>query len=311
MIAKVRFNNKMLGNIEGETIKELIEENFDLFKSVISDEAGNAAGFLLNKAWIVRINDDVCEFHVIAHGSDNLIAYDPTKDVQKEIVFNVHGIPVDEFNGIYEFEIKQNEEFNPFDDKHFDNKSAVVGILEGCLDSVAYMNGIYSSSKVPSKSVSMSFPNLKNRNLPVYVSQLMARFSLLKNVKIREKECYNLIEKANNALAVLMEKDNTQIDGMELFYYHKTMHYFDRLNKITALKYYRKLSGKTQTEIAESIGMSLRQYQRYESKNSSLGDANKIIVNKIAELINVKPEQLVNGGLVKFVSINKRSKDEE
>lgn len=57
--------------------------------------------------------------------------------------------------------------------------------------------------------------------------------------------------------------------------------------------------------------MSLRQYQRYESKNSSLGDANKIIVNKIAELINVKPEQLVNGGLVKFVSMNKRSKDEE
>ena len=158
----------------------------------------------------------------------------------------------------------------------------------------------------------MSFPNLKNRNLPVYVSQLMTRFSLLKNIKFREKECYNLIEKANNALAVLMDDDNTPIDGMELFYYHKTMHYFDRLNKITALKYYRKLSGKTHTEIAESIGMSLRQYQRYESTNSSLGDANKIIVKKIAELINVKPEQLVNGGLVKFVSMNKRSsKDEE
>ena len=71
------------------------------------------------------------------------------------------------------------------------------------------------------------------------------------------------------------------------------------------------MSGKTQTEIAESIGMSLRQYQRYESKNSSLGDANKIIVNKIAELINVKPEQIINGGLVKFVSMNKRSKNEE
>lgn len=142
MIAKVGFNDNAIGNIEGETVKELIEENFDLFKSVISDEAGNAAGFLLNKAWIVRINDNVCEFHVIAHGSDNLIAYDPTKDVPKEIIFNVHGIPVDEFNGIYEFEIKENEEFNPYDDKHFDNKSAVVGILEGCLDSVAYMNGI-------------------------------------------------------------------------------------------------------------------------------------------------------------------------
>lgn len=311
MITKVMFNNTTIGNIEGETVKELIEENFDLFKPVLSDEAGNAAGFSLNKAWIVRINDDVCEFHVIAHGSDNLIAYDPTKDVPKEIIFNVYDIPVDEFNGIYEFEIKENEEFNPFDDKHFDDRSAVVGILEGCLDSVAYMNGIYSSSKVPSKSVNMSFPNLKNRNLPVYVSQLMMRFSLLKNIKFREKECFDLIEKANNALTILMEKDNTPIDGMELFYYHKTMHYFDRLNKITALKHYRKLSGKTQTEIAEFIGMSLRQYQRYESKNSSLGDANKIIVNKIAELINVKPEQLINGGLVKFVSMNKRSNDEK
>lgn len=312
MIAKVRFNDRMIGNIEGESVKELIEENFDLFKPVVRDKAGNAAGFSLNKAWIVRINDDVCEFHVIAHGDDNLIEYDPTKDIPKEIVFTVYDVPVDEFDGTYEFEIKENEEFNPFDDKHFDNKSAVVGILEGCLDSVAYMNGIYSSSKVPSKSVNMSFPNLKNRNLPVYVSQLMTRFSLLKSIKFREKECYNLIEKANNALAVLMDEDNTPIDGMELFYYHKTMRYFDRLNKITALKYYRKLSGKTQTEIAKSIGMSLRQYQRYESANSSLGDANKIIVNKIAELISVKPEQLVNGGLVKFVSMNKRSsKDEE
>lgn len=312
MIAKVKFNDKMIGNIEGESVRELIEENFDLFKPVVRDKAGNAAGFLLNKAWIVRMNKDVCEFHVIAHGDDNLIDYDPTKDVPKEIIFNVYDVPVEEFDGTYEFEIKENEEFNPFDDKHFDNKSVVVGILEGCLDSVAYMNGIYLSSKVPSKSVNMSFPNLKNRNLPVYVSQLMTRFSLLKNIKFREKECYNLIEKANNALAVLMDEDNTPIDGMELFYYHKTMHYFDRLNKITALKYYRKLSGKTQTEIAESIGMSLRQYQRYESTNSSLGDANKIIVKKIAELINVKPEQLINGGLVKFVSMNKRSsKDEE
>ena len=65
MIAKVKFNDNVLGNIEGETVKELIEENFDLFKSVISDEAGNAAGFLLNKAWIVRINDNVCEFRLL------------------------------------------------------------------------------------------------------------------------------------------------------------------------------------------------------------------------------------------------------
>ena len=145
MKSEAMYNGKHLGTIEGETVKELIEDNFTVFKKTISDNSGNAAGYILEKVWIERENDSVCKLHVIAHGSDNLINYNPIDDKSKEIVFDIIGISKENLANRYDFEIEEGKKFNPFDEEHFFNISSVVGILEGCVDFLAENSKLYAN----------------------------------------------------------------------------------------------------------------------------------------------------------------------
>lgn len=301
MKSEAIYNGKHLGSIEGETVKELIENNFTVFKKAISDNAGNAAGYILEKVWIERENDSMCQLHVIAHGSDNLINYDPTDDQLKEIIFDITGISKENLANRYDFEIEEGKEFDPFDEEHFSDLSSVVGILEEAIDFLAENSKSYANEfhcKTPSALISMKYPTLRKNNLPVYISQLMTQFSLYNVSKTSKNEnVYKLIEKSNNALVDLMEY-NTNLDATRSLIYYKTRNYLMKLNKITALQYYRKKSGKTQQEVASEVGISLRQYQRYENVNSSLGDTKHAIVEKIAETVGVNAKDIVSNGIV-------------
>jgi Helix-turn-helix. len=86
--------------------------------------------------------------------------------------------------------------------------------------------------------------------------------------------------------------------GIVYVYGHKTAYFLRRENKITALAYYRKKLNKTQDECADAIGVTLRQYQRYESTDSHLGDAKYSVVEKLANFLQVEPNMLVKNGLI-------------
>lgn len=291
MKAEVFYNDEKLGIIEGGTVNSLIEENFDIFKKIILKVAGNVGGYTLDKAWISRKDNETCEFHAIACGSDSVIDYDPRENESKEVIFKITGIPESMLEDNYEFEIEK-KEFNPFDKQWLGDKSNVVGILEGCIDYLARSSG---KEDKPSIIVQMHYPTLKNNNLPVYISQLMMQFGFAAVKKTsKNKDIFDLIEECNDVLVKLMDEDKKKINGSELLLYHKTMWYLDRRGKITALKYYREKSGRTQQEVADIIGISLRQYQRYEAIDSSLGDTKRAIIEKIAETVGVKADDLVD-----------------
>ena len=98
-----------------------------------------------------------------------------------------------------------------------------------------------------------------------------------------------------------MNEKPKRVGGQEFLYRYKTMDYFNKEGKITALRYYREKSGKTQSEMAEEVGISLRQYQRYESVDSSLHLAKGVIIDKIAEVVGVTVSDLIDHGTVKLI----------
>lgn len=299
MQAEVKYQGIWVGDIKGETVKELIEDNYDIFKKYILRDTGNAAGYTLEKAWIERVSDDKCEFHVITHGDDNLINYDPTNDKSKEIYFDIFELRKEDFFGRYDFEIVENKSFSPFDDDNFSDLSFVVGMLEATIDFLSKNTKAYYSEfnqNAPSQVISIKYPTMRKNNLPMYISQIMTQFSFY-NVKKTTKNnmAFELIERCNNTLVdFLKNSSNYDINASRILSYSKTKRYFDRLGKITALQYYRKKSGKTQQEVANAVGISLRQYQRYESINSTLGDTKQAIIEKIAETVGVEAKDIVS-----------------
>lgn len=293
MKSSVCFNKKELGTIEGKNVMELIENNFDLFKETIEKEIGNQSGYELNRVYIERTGEE-CLLHVIGQGDDSLLNYDPAEDQEKEVVFEIRGISADEFSGSYEFELTEKKKFSPYDEENFSDKSSALGVLEGTIDS--FVN-IRKGVDYPTTRVWRQYPNLKKANISMYINQLMVQFIFLGVKKTQKNESkLQLIEKLVNVLGEI--KDDRPLNAMENLMYHKTLSYFRKEGKATALKYFRAKSGKTQSEVAEALGMSLRQYQRYEQVNSSLGNAKKVVIEKIAEEIGVSAPDLIKDGIV-------------
>lgn len=311
MEATVYFNGPRQVVIKGETIADLIVNNFDVFKEQIRSVAGNEAGFTLDRLWITRKDDKVCELHAMAHGDDSLIGYDPTKEEIKEVIIEIENIPVEEFDGIYEYELGERE-FSPFNEIFWKgNKVAVVGILEMCIDYVSSGCNLYGDwHDMPSKVINTCYLTLKDNNLPKYTDLLLKTFEK-KRIRRNSKNAaiLDLIEKLKNELYRIMNEKPKRVGGQEFLYRYKTMDYFNKEGKITALRYYREKSDKTQSEMAEEVGISLRQYQRYESVDSSLHLAKGVIIDKIAEVVGVTMSDLIDHGTVKLIK-QEQSKEE-
>ena len=89
-----------------------------------------------------------------------------------------------------------------------------------------------------------------------------------------------------------------QENGSSTIYYYKARAIFTKMDKATALCYFRKQSGKTQTEVANELGISLRQYQRYESINSSLGYASKEMQQTVADAVGVPVKEIIQNEII-------------
>lgn len=289
----VKYQGNTLGVFEGKDFRSAIEDNFSKIGEIIKKEAGNAAGYELEKVWV---ENNV--LHVMAHGSDTLLGYDPTDDQVKEICFTIEDIEIDSF----EFEIKERKPFNPFA-IDVNDKAAAFGVLKGCVDFLVmekYHGNMERYTFSPSEKVSIHCMTLQRTNASRYIEQLMKYFAEENIERTRKNQkVFDLIEKLN---AALIDCDpETGYDSIVSLYYHKAKYYLSRMNKTTALRNYRIAAGKTQKEMADILGIGIRQYQRYESLDSPLGNTTSLITEKIAEVFHVDSSDIVKDGEIVLV----------
>lgn len=293
MDIKIYYENTMIVSGTGDNVIAIVEDKFGKLIPTITKYAGNGAGCeLVNVYMEYDTEKKVAWLHVFAHGSDGLIGYDATEDKDKEVVFRVAGVAAEDLPEKHIFELVENK-FDPFNPKHLENKTVTLGILKQCADHLAESKGKYAPRVLPSEMVDRKYPTMQKHNLPVYISQLMLQFSLA-GVKKTEKneKIFDLIEKAIVALGGVKGVDETDIIA-----YYKTKNYFENAEKTTALQYYRKKAGLSQKEVADAVGMSLRQYQRYEAPVSGLGDAKKAVIEKIAEVVGCTMNDIICNGI--------------
>lgn len=293
MKTSINYGASSFGPFEGNSVQEIIESHFSILESIILEKLGNAAGFNLDSVYAeYNPSTKIGELHVFASGSDTLLHHDPTQLVSKELIFTLPGITQSDLPERYDFELIEEEKFNPYSNPS--NVSAKLGILEAAVD---YMADI-THQKRPAETLNSQMPNLRRESTQVYLTRLMMMFGFLPSKEAGfTANLKDLIQRM-----VISLQDVTRITYDEeadiILYYYKTMKYFQTVNKITALKYYREQTGKSQTEIANELGVSLRQYQRYEATNSTLPTANKLIAEKLAQILNVQPTDLVRNHLI-------------
>lgn len=278
-------------NFEGETIQELIENNFYKLDDVIQKKAGNIAGYVLDTVYASFDEEQGCaKLCVFAHGSDDLSGYDPTKDSIKEVDFQLLDFGAKDLPEPYHFAIMPNR-YDPFSAATRHSTAEKVGVLEAAIDYLAdTMN-----SKRPAETLVSQMETLRRNSFQAYLARLMTLFGFLRYRKTGKNEKF---EALIQDLVVALQ-DVTQLtfqeSGSSTIYYYKAKGCFMEMDKTTALCSFRKRLGKTQTEVADELGISLRQYQRYESTNSSLGYASKEMQKKVADAVGVSVKEIIEG----------------
>lgn len=117
------------------------------------------------------------------------------------------------------------------------------------------------------------------------------------------------IQKLNVTKKVL----RSYLHTMQRFFYIKTdkkkyqinrinlAHYERGKDVVTALEYYRNKSGRTQQEIADTAGITLIKYKKYELAIEPLDEEKYGVVVKIANAVGTVPGNLVKAGQTQFI----------
>lgn len=286
MKVRILFKGALKDEVEVTRLIDIVKKaNID---SIIKEELSNDTGYMLEKVW-VETTDEKTWLHVIGHGNENLIGYDEKDDPDKELIFELETDEKLE-TGIIEVPLNPEKEFNLYTDYNKCSSLEAVGIFIRCLNHLTHSDPV-------SLSFDLQFPS--ERKPPAgeytYTMKLYERFQQrhIKRTKKNEK-VFNVID----SLIPVVTMEKGVYDFTSEIYYYKTLRFFEMENKMTELAYLRKKSGKTQTEIAKEADISLRQYQRYEALDSSMGCAKMAVVERIADAVGATSDQLVYKGVV-------------
>lgn len=277
--------------ISGKDLVDAVERNFDAIAKIAG--IGNAAGYTLDKVWMEWQNEYV-HLHITAHGSDNLVQYDPRKDAPEECVVRIRASEQD-CSARYDFDLTEpdTKDFDFFGPDAEVTPAAMFGVALGLMDWVAenrcVRKEVYLSSFVDG-TMSRHHPD---RMLLLVLSRLQTLRPK------RNAETDGIMDRAADLIGKFCKSEVHNVGGEYLTYYYKTLSATSRKNKITALEKLRKKAGLTQQQLADTVGISVRQLIRYENaRQSSLGDANKAIIKGLAEAIGASPKDLVNNGVI-------------
>lgn len=301
----------VVANLNDENVKSAIENNF---KTIVNGHIGNVAGYVLEEVWLEYDEEAECigtaKLHVVASGSESLVNFDPIDNPPKEVVYTISGVDKSELPEKEYFDLKSEELFDPFDKKWLDNKGIAYGIFLGTVDFIGRNHCMVNDncSFSLSSTVNLRFSTLEKVNFPVFVSQVLK--TLNQHRPKNDKQTQKLLDLVHTTHTVIadVKKLTTDESTIKILYYYKTLSALDRMNKVTALFYYRNKLGKTQQQVADEIGISLRQYQRYEAVNSTLSDTKKYVIEKIASVLNVSIDKIYDGVQVIYKSEEKKTR---
>ena len=266
--------------IEGDNLKDAIENNFTAI--IDATDAKNAAGYILTRVWA-----DADGLHIIASGSDELVGFDPQKDAPREFVFRIadfHGENVP-----FEIEVTKKRKFDPFADEVMDyTDSQKFGVIIGLAKEIAAHHCKERGADGALVRTIIAY-EYKTEVLYDQLLQVLA----IHRVK-DSKQAARIMARIHELHASMgTSKYDAGAVTVEMWHVKK---YFDDLNTITALEYYRKQKGLTQTQLAEAAGCTRSQIARYEG-GANLDDAKYSFVCRLAEILGCCAGDLVHDGV--------------
>lgn len=290
------------------TCEKFSEEIGSKIKAIISEriKKSNNKLLVINDI-ILGYNDGIMKVNVELGVSDSLINHDTINDDLKKIItIEIHNVSDDEYyqasNSLKMKSVEENV-FDPFADDVRHDTNISVGIFNGCVKFLAQSYCNKRSGEGIERYMDGNYTLMLN-NPKVYMTTLLQRLTATGVKKTASSS--KVIELMYDIYQSVVESGfNRRLDdGTVTLYTWKTFGTLQKMNKITALLYYRKKLGKSQKEIADEIGISLRQYQRYESMNSTLHDAKMLVIEKVAQVLGVEVKDIYDGYFVKLKEIH-------
>lgn len=283
-----KVNGKLA--ISGETLKDAIEHDFDQICRI--KRIGNAAGYQLDGVW-AEYNESrqAVELHIVAHGSDMLVDYDPASDPMKEYICTIDA-PADDCPVRIDFELSSGERrFDPFDDACLTSPDRIYGALIGIIDETGRRH-----CKIPGDDVTMTvsckFPNASTA-FPLRYAEY-CRAELARRRPKSDAATARLMERISQLAAKILDHPKDRFDNGPIFK-AKTAAYFQSVGRITALEKIRTSKNMTQKQLAEAAQMSARQLQNYEKcPGSTLFSASRSVPGRLAAALGVEVSDITD-----------------
>ena len=291
-------------SISGDNLISAIEDNFSSLARQFG--VGNAAGYVLDRVrmeWKGGIlgGKGGIELCITAHGSDNLVGYDPTSDAPKDTVIWIRASR-DDLPEPYEFQINREAPPDPTPFDAVESAGAAAGYAMAIMDEIAMHHSAFPPSIPPQQQVTFKNPNALKVN-PRFALERMRGIMTSCRPK-QDKETSALLDRLSELFLQLADAktDYSAFESDALIYQLKGRGYFLARNKITALAAYRAKAGLTGKQLADAVGISERMIRNYENpRTSTLGDAKYSVVQALADRLGVQPGQLVDHGMAVLI----------
>lgn len=290
-------------DLPGDTFVQAVEDNF----RAIAKQAGigNAAGYALER--VTAEYSPAADgkkggaiLTIVSTGSSSSVNYDPANDKPRTTTVEIGGATPADLPAPYEFEINESpKNRNPFDDTYVMSLSDdhKWGIVWGLVDYLAANHCAEKEDRLTGQ-VMIRFPTMLPWRPAAFQAQVEQRL-----VQRRPRNHPDVARIMDRIAAIIASMTNpaASVEYGWMVTHASTMIYFDRRGKVTALKHFRDKAGLSQEAVAEAAGISRRQYIRYETGESDLGNAAAKAVDSVASALGVTPDKLLDNGMTKYV----------
>lgn len=287
--------------ITGDNLKDACETNFQRLTRDL--KLGNDAGAKLDKITF-SYNADILSgkggivMSITAHGSDTMPGYDPTNDAPRTSEVYIHGTP-DDLPENPEIELTEKSTYdriNPFSAGEDHNSWYTLGIICGIIDEIARNHSTRNPFEDDiSYLVAKASPTLCAHNPLEFLARCQQK---LKQVRVKnDGATTKLTTRMSELVITLAQKQGFGDEGegsyqLGLF---NTCYWFSLDGRVTALSVLRNKANKTQQQVADEVGISLRQYRRYEATaEAALCNANPATVAAVAKAVNATVSQIID-----------------
>ena len=284
-----RIDNKI--TISGETLPEAVEEGFSKLAAYL--KIGNAAGYQLERVFMEPdLERGGIVLHIVAHGSDLLVNYDPANDPSKEYSCLIQAA-IEDCPQRFDFDLEEGPKFDPFSDAAFVNNGMILGTILGLIDEAGRSHCKFPPDGNISTAVLQKFPTIDTVSPAKFVEY--SRMRLAQCRPKGDKKTEELMVRISELALKLADSGKKDLSAWVIAR-AKTETYFRTRGKVTALAALRNERGLTQKQLAEAVNISTRQLQNYEKcPGSTLWSASKFVPQRLAKALGVNVSDIIDG----------------